>query len=86
MICFPTDLGLIHPRTLSDPIQTPTGPSDTIQTQPDKSVFCIRGTCHLYSAPYHTKMPMSECVWMVSEWRLVCLDGVWMVSRGVWDV
>ena len=36
IICLPTHLVLIHPQTLSDPIQTP---RDTVQTHPDKSVF-----------------------------------------------
>ena len=82
---------------------------DTIRPHPDtqrhspdtprqKRFYVIRGTCPQYSALYYIKMPMSEGVWMVSEWCLGrldgvcgCLDGVCgclndvcVVSEGVW--
>ena len=91
IICLPTDLVLIHPQTLSDPIQTPSRHPETQARQPEtqsrhpqKAFLCNTGNLPyiIYIVPfrlYYIKMPMSEGVWMGS-------GGVWMVSQGVWDV
>ena len=92
--CFPTDLVLIHPQTLSDRIQTPSRhhpdtiqtPPDTIKTPPDICVFIhIHRTLHIYSALYCIKVFKRLCL-RVSGWCLGMSGDVWMVSGDVWMV
>ena len=78
IISLPTDLVLIHPQTLSDPIQTTSRHPETQSRHPQTKAFL----CNTENLPFITL----KCLCLrVFGWCLGCLDGVWGCLDRVWE-